>query len=262
MAEKRFHGLAALLAGAAMATFPMSALAQSDQTYQFDLQAQDLGDALRSVAAKAGWELYASAEDVNGVPAPRLEGALTARQAIERLLAGTNLRARFRDRAVIIRGRSQTAGSVTDGDDESEIVVTGSRIRGVPPAAPVSTITAEDMRRAGQIDLGEAIRSSPLNFGGGQNPGIGTNQGSANVNVNGGSSVNLLGLGPNATLTLLNGNRMSYTGVNAAVDVSAIPAVAVDRVEIVTDGASAIYGADAVAGVVNVVLRRDYEGVT
>src|SRR3546814_11643949 len=102
-----------------MATFPMPALAQSDQTYQFDLQAQDLGDALRSVAAKAGWELYASAEDVNGVPAPRLEGALTARQAIERLLADTNLRARFRDGAVIIRGRS--AAIATAGSEERRV---------------------------------------------------------------------------------------------------------------------------------------------
>src|SRR3546814_622407 len=118
MAVKRFQRLAVLLAGAAMATFPMPALAQSDQTYQFDLQAQDLGDALRSVAAKAGWELYASAEDVNGVPAPRLEGALTARQAIERLLADTNLRARFRDGAVIIRGRS--AAIATADDERSE----------------------------------------------------------------------------------------------------------------------------------------------
>ncbi|OUC56912.1 outer membrane receptor protein [Sphingobium sp. GW456-12-10-14-TSB1] len=241
---------------------PTVAHAQDDRAYHFDLPAQDLGDALRSVAARAGWELYASADDINGIAAPRLEGTLTARQAIERLLAGSNLTARFTKGGVIIRGRSQAAEAVTNGNGESEIVVTGSRIRGVPPAAPVSTITSDDMRRAGQTDLGEAIRSSPLNFGGGQNPGIGTNQGSANVNVNGGSSVNLLGLGPNATLTLLNGNRMSYTGVNAAVDVSAIPAVAVDRVEIVTDGASAIYGADAVAGVVNVVLRRDYEGVT
>lgn len=262
MTAKTIRMTAALLASVASATMPGVASAQNDQAYQFDLPAQDLGDALRSVAARAGWELYAQADEINGVVAPRLQGTLTPRQAIERLLAGTGLTARFTRNGVIIRGRSQAAEAVTQDDGGSEIVVTGSRIRGVPPAAPVSTISSEDMRRAGQTDLGEAIRSSPLNFGGGQNPGIGTNQGSTNVNVNGGSSVNLLGLGPNATLTLLNGNRMSYTGVNAAVDVSAIPAVAVDRVEIVADGASAIYGADAVAGVVNVVLRRDYEGVT
>lgn len=260
MTGKRVRSIAILLAGAACAAMPAAALAQDRETRQFDLPAQELGDALRTVAAAAGWELYASAEDVNGVTAPRLQGRLTARQAIERLLAGTALRARFTKGAVIIRGREQ-AEVDNAASDKSEIIVTGSRIRGAPPSVPVVQITSQDIRRAGQSDLGEVVRSSPLNFGGGQNPGIGTSQGSANENVNGASSVNLFGLGPNATLTLLNGNRLSYTGVNAAIDISAIPAVAVEQVEIVADGASAIYGADAVAGVVNVILRRNYEGL-
>ena len=60
----------------------------------------------------------------------------------------------------------------------------------------------------------------------------------------------------------LNGNRFAYSGTNSVIDVSAIPVAAVERIEIVTDGASAIYGADAVAGVVNILLRKDYEGFT
>lgn len=250
----------ALLAGVAGVGLPSVALAQDREVYQFDLPAQDLGDALRAVAARAGWELYASADDINGVEAPRLHGALTARQAIEQLLAGTNLSARFPKGAVIIRGRADAAASA--GAASTDIVVTGSRILGAPSSAPVMRVTSEDMRRAGQSDLGEALRSSPLNFAGGQSPGIGTNQGSANVNVNGSSSANLFGLGPNATLTLLNGNRLSYTGINAGVDISSIPAIAVDRIEIVADGSSAIYGSDAVAGVVNVLLRRNYQGLS
>src|SRR5690606_28265351 len=79
--------------------------------------------------------------------------------------------------------------------------------------------------------------------------------------VTGGSSLNLRGLGPDATLTLLNGRRLAYGGVVHAVDIGAIPVEAVDRVEIVPDGASAIYGSDAVGGVGNVVLKRDYQGV-
>src|SRR5690606_39717167 len=66
--------------------------------------------------------------------------------------------------------------------------------------------------------------------------------------VTGGSSLNLRGLGPDATLTLLNGRRMAYSGFVQAVDIGAIPVEAVDRVEIVADGASAIYGSDAVGG--------------
>ncbi|RIA44297.1 TonB-dependent receptor-like protein [Hephaestia caeni] len=261
MAPNRIHVIAVLMASAAgvLATVPASA--SDRQVYQFDLPAQNLGDALRTVAAKAGLELYARADDVNNIPAARLQARMTAREAIERLLAGTNLRARFDKGAVIIRGRP-TQKSESDSAAQTDIVVTGSRIQGGKVAAPVTTVTSADIRKAGHADLGEVMRSLPLNFAGGQSPGIGTDQGSANTNVNGASSVNLLGLGPNATLTLLDGNRLSYTGVNAAVDISAIPVAAVDRIEIVADGASAIYGADAVAGVVNVRLRRDYNGAS
>ncbi|KAK0351360.1 hypothetical protein LTR94_025263, partial [Friedmanniomyces endolithicus] len=81
------------------------------------------------------------------------------------------------------------------------------------------------------------------------------------VDVGGGSSINLRGLGSDATLTLLNGRRLAYTAVRQSVDVSGIPVSAVDRIEVVPDGASAIYGSDAVAGVANVILRRDYDGL-
>jgi outer membrane receptor protein involved in Fe transport len=74
--------------------------------------------------------------------------------------------------------------------------------------------------------------------------------------------LNLRGLGPDATLTLLNGHRMSYGGFAQAVDIGTIPLEAVERLEIVPDGASAIYGSDAVGGVANVILRRDFHGVT
>lgn len=264
MAGRRVFVVMALLAGVTGVGLPSVAAAQEREVYQFDLPAQDLGDALRAVAARAGWELYASADDVNGIVAPRLQGALTARQAIEQLLAGTNLSVRFVKGAVIIRGRSEPAEAASEGESKSDIVVTGSRIRGAPPAAPVTTITAADIRDAGQSDLGEVARSLPQNFGGGQNPGIGNTQGAGveNANVNSASTFNLRGIGPNATLTLLNGNRLSYSGVSAAIDVSTIPVAAVDRVEIVADGASAIYGADAVAGVVNIILKRDYQGLS
>lgn len=80
--------------------------------------------------------------------------------------------------------------------------------------------------------------------------------------MNSASSANLRGLGADATLTLLNGHRLPYDSALQGVDISAIPLAAVDRIEILPDGASAIYGSDAVGGVVNVVLRRDFEGVT
>ncbi len=145
------------------------------------------------------------------------------------------------------------------------IEVTGTRIRGGATPSPVVTLGSERIREEGFADLGEVVRSLPQNFGGGQNPGVGSGgfsgAGLANQNVTGGASLNLRGLGPDATLTLLNGRRMAYSGFVQAVDISAIPVEAVDRIEVVADGASAIYGSDAVGGVGNVILRRDFDGV-
>lgn len=259
----KYRFVMALMAGAALGCLPAAAQAQQQDKIAFDLPAQDLGDALRSVAARGAIELYAAADDLEGLKAPRLEGSLTTREAIETLLRGTGLVARFEPGAVTIR--SADGRRASDGDAQSDpIVVTGSRIRGAPPAVPVTTVTSEDIRNGGQNDLGEVARSLPQNFGGGQNPGIGSNQGAQNenVNVNGASTFNLRGIGPNATLTLINGNRFAFSGVNSVIDVSAIPVAAVERVEVIGDGASAIYGADAVAGVVNIILRRSYDGLS
>ncbi|MEN5118865.1 TonB-dependent receptor [Luteimonas sp. TWI662] len=146
------------------------------------------------------------------------------------------------------------------------IQVTGTRIRGGTTPSPVVVIGSGRIQEEGFADLGEVIRSVPQNFGGGQNPGVipftVSGAGAQNTNLSGGSALNLRGLGADATLTLLNGRRMAYDGISQAVDISAIPVEAVERVEIVADGASAIYGSDAVGGVGNVILRRDFEGVT
>ena len=260
--SRKSISLAAMMAGAAMALTPATAQAGQQDEQMFNLPTQDLGDALRSVAAQAGIELYASTRDLEGRSSPPLAGKMTAREAIETLLRGTSLTARYDKGAVIIGGRP---GDETPSEAPSEaIIVTGTRIAGAPATVPVIQVSAEDIRNGGQADLGEMARSLPQNFGGGQNPGIGNSQGAPNenANANGASTFNLRGIGPNATLTLLNGNRFAYTGVSSVIDVSAIPVSAVERIEIVTDGASAIYGADAVAGVVNILLKRDYDGVS
>ncbi len=143
------------------------------------------------------------------------------------------------------------------------VTVTGTRIRGGTTPSPVIGIGSEQIRQEGFSDLGEVVRSLPQNFSGGQNPGVVSATGSGNLynqNAGGGSSLNLRGIGPDATLTLLNGRRLAYGGLMQAVDVSAIPVAAVERIDVVADGASAIYGSDAVAGVGNVVLKRDMDG--
>ncbi|MBY8823317.1 TonB-dependent receptor domain-containing protein [Sphingomonas colocasiae] len=223
----------------------------------WNLPAQPLGEALLAIGRATGLEIVFASEDVAGRSAPALNARLGADAAIARLIAGTGLVAEREGDTIVVR---RPANGTASGDD---IVVTGSRIRGAPPASPVIRLTSEDIRNAGQSDLGQTLRAIPQNFNGGQNPGVGGGvRGADNVNVNSGSSPNLRGLGPDATLTLLNGKRMAYGGVSNAIDISAIPVDAVDRVEVVADGASALYGSDAIAGVVNILLKRDYEGVS
>jgi iron complex outermembrane recepter protein len=161
----------------------------------------------------------------------------------------------------VSRENQVQTGTEDSADANEPIVVTGSRIRGAEIASDVITLDQQAIISAGQIDLGEAMRSLPQNFGGGQNPGVGFGAGRSNSNLNAASSANLRGLGPDATLTILNGHRLPYDAASQGVDVSAIPLAAVDRIEVMPDGASALYGSDAVAGVVNVILRRDFDGV-
>ena len=140
--------------------------------------------------------------------------------------------------------------------------MTGTSIVGVAPASPIIRITREQIERAGMATVGEAIRALPQNFNGGQNPGVFGALGGAdgNANLSGASAPNLRGLGAGATLTLVEGHRLAPNGFSGGGDISTIPLSAVERVEVLTDGASAIYGSDAIAGVVNVILRKDFAG--
>ena len=145
-----------------------------------------------------------------------------------------------------------------------EIVVTGTYIRGVSPASPVITVTSADIENSGVSTAGEVLRKLPESFAGGQQSTIGPNgfrgpfQNLANFNYS--DSANLRGFGSDSTLVLINGHRVPVTGIQNSVDISAVPLPAIERIEVVTDGASALYGSDAVGGVVNFVLKKDYAG--
>jgi len=261
---KRRHSMAmlAVLAGTAsglaMTAAPAHAQQSAEQVY--DLPAQPLGEALRAIALASGVNIIAPSSRVAGRTAPALSGRFTPAEAVAILLRGSGLRVRKTAAGLIIERDDSAAQD--DSANASAIVVTGSRIRGAQVASPVIRLDQETLRDTGIADVGEAVRRIPQSFGGGQNPGIGMNVPSGSgADVGGGSSVNLRGLGSDATLTLLNGRRLSYTAVKQSVDVSAIPISAIERIEIVPDGASAIYGSDAVAGAVNIVLRRDYDGL-
>ncbi|MBL4837472.1 MAG: TonB-dependent receptor [Kordiimonadaceae bacterium] len=147
-------------------------------------------------------------------------------------------------------------------DELDEIVITGSHIKGVKSASPVFVFGRTDIEQTGISTIPDFLRTLPQVFGGGQSEttaGLsGANNADQNLSV--GSGINLRGLGTESTLVLLNGHRLAATGVGDFVDVSLFPLTAIERVEVLIDGASALYGSDAVGGVVNFVLRKDYSG--
>jgi outer membrane receptor protein involved in Fe transport len=243
-------------------------------TIDFNLPAGALGAALDALGTQSGLQVNYPPELVAGKRATAVHGRMSWRDALSELLEGTGLDYDVvGGGAVAIRagvgqeGASRSPSTAASGKTSAitnleTVQVTGTRIRGGSTPSPVITIGSEQIQAEGFADLGEVIRSVPQNFNGGQNPGvIGTAGGIGNQNFTGGSSLNLRGLGPDASLTLLNGRRLAYDGFNQALDISAIPVEAVERLEIVPDGASAIYGSDAVGGVANVILRPDYDGV-
>lgn len=147
--------------------------------------------------------------------------------------------------------------------DLSELLqtrITGSHIftPNASPTGPITLIDRKSIARSGAISLEALLQQLPISAG------YAGNQSNAywSANGNGSTNVNLRGLGINRTLVLLDGRRLANggSGANSAVDLNAIPLAMVERIEIFRDGASAIYGADAVAGVVNIITRTGLEG--
>lgn len=256
-------GRSALLAAAAMGGLCLPAMTTAQEPRQaYSIEAVSLSEALTAVSRQSGVEVIFASDAVAGKRVRPLSGSYSAREAIDRLLLGTDLIAEYRDGGFVVRGRTQASVESTDGPAPSvDIVVTGSRIRaGENPSRSLS-VSRNEIVNAGLPDLGGFIRTLPQNFNGGQNPTVFISSG-ANENATNSSTLNLRGLGQDATLTLINGHRVAYDAVSQGVDISSIPLIAVDRVDVVTDGSSAIYGSDAVGGVANVILLRDYEGAS
>ena len=141
-------------------------------------------------------------------------------------------------------------------------VITGSNIKRVDaePVAPVEVITREQIERTGQPTVAEVLRNIPANTGGSYSESF------SNSFARGASGISLRGLGQKATLVLINGRRTGGYGLaqnlqDTFVDLNSIPSSAVERIEVLKDGASAIYGSDAIGGVVNIILRKDFRGV-
>jgi iron complex outermembrane recepter protein len=161
--------------------------------------------------------------------------------------------------------RGAAANAPDDGKTPGleEIVVTGTNITGVEnKTIPLLAFDRDVIDRSGYANISDFINSLPQNVKSGPNSadGILTGIPGSLNNVENSTSANLRGLGASSTLTLVNGHRVAAASLGTGVDLSMIPISAVERIEVLTDGASAVYGADAVGGVVNIILRKDFNG--
>ncbi|WP_084398645.1 TonB-dependent receptor [Henriciella aquimarina] len=297
---KRSRKSVLLMNSAILALWAASALApvmaqDNAKKVEFDIQADTLEDALKSYSLATDRQVMFSTDIVERKAAKPVSGQMTADEALVKLLDGSGLvyEATPSSNVILVRVPQKQAMLIeqprqraqaqpegvrerrpgaeredTEGDDRKrdEITVTGTLIKGIAPeSSPVYEYDRRDILATGAQDLDQFLRTVPQASGAGaSNLATGGFAGDldATANFNSFSStINLRGLGGNATLTLLNGRRLAPSGGAAAfVDVSSIPLSAIQRVEILADGASSIYGSDAIAGVVNFILRDDYEG--
>jgi outer membrane receptor protein involved in Fe transport len=290
-------GVRAWAAGSASAAALLAAGAAAEERTDaamepvaYDIAAQDLADALGAFAIQSHLQLMFDPALVEGRTSPPLQGRYRPAEALARLLEDSGVEAGpAAGDALTLRAAAATSPEGGEDPDPAEdgsppfrapvsgadrapaasgepevITVTGTHIRGVAPVgSQLFVIDREELDRLGVGTVQDAVRTLPQNFGG----GVGgedrrINTGGAPVNTSGGAGVNLRGLGGDSTLVLVNGRRLPQGAAPAGqfVDISTIPLSAVERIEVLPDGASALYGSDAIAGVVNFVLRQDYEG--
>lgn len=286
----RFAPPAAKLAASVLAILASAADAQA--VTEWDLPEQPLAKSLRDIAAQSESNILFDKKLVNSHSAPPLKMKASTEEALSKILQGTGLTYRhLDDKTVTIQlastdplsstsavgrsdGRIRLAqaepGEVAsrrrtlDGRpliDIEEIIVTGTNIRGIENnTAPITVLSREYIDSTGLGSTIKLIESLPQNFALANQTAITGSITGVSESREQGASINLRGIGEGTTLVLLNGRRLAPGFRSAAVDISSLPLTAIQQVEILTDGASAIYGSDAVGGVVNFILRDDFEG--
>ncbi|MCX7586321.1 TonB-dependent receptor [Phenylobacterium sp. 58.2.17] len=271
MSNRSAIGLAGVSLLALIASSPPALAAPAEPVLSFAIPRGPLEKALTAYATRADIQLLYSPGVVRGLHSEGLTGDFTAKAALAKLLAGTGIVAQESRPGVIVLRIGVVATPLATATTEvaatpsmlDEVVVTGTHIRGVAPgASPVVSVDRDAIDRRGFATVADTLAALPQNFAGLATPAA-TSTGVDTTSQNAGraTTINLRGLGPDATLVLVNGRRMAGAGGRGDLaDVSSIPTAAVERIDVLLDGASALYGADAVAGVVNIILRNDFDG--
>ncbi len=260
---------------------PTVAHAQAMETRSsFSIPAGDLASAIDAFSRQSGLQILYKPELLSGRRVDAINGSLANQEVLTRLLKGTDVQwervnggtivlkpnaSRRRDEPKAVpSNKSVPADAHTSVQDLEEMVVVGSRLGTSPveSAMPIKVITREDIDRSGAGNIAQALsylsEISLNNTGDSEIGGAGLIGGNTNS-----STVQMRGLPRGTTLVLINGRRAGDSAMFSSTgqfDLSTIPLALVERIEVLPAGASAVYGGDGLAGVVNVVLRRDAQG--
>jgi len=262
---------AALMAGVGFALL-CATPAMAQQRHSFNLPAGDAAARVQALAAEAGVQVIAPNADLAGVRTHAVQGEYTPIEALRQMLAGTGLDVSNNGGTLVVtRGAAPAAAGPAVGEEppEQQLIVTGTRIArtGVDTIQAATVTDSAEIERRGYTNLIQALQDTP-GFAPASNSPLQTSQGNLSIAQ---SYSNFFGLGSQRTLTLVNGRRFvssntaSGIGGSAApgsqVDVNLIPVKLTERIETVAIGGAPIYGSDAIAGTVNFIMRRDYEGL-
>jgi outer membrane receptor protein involved in Fe transport len=255
---------------------------------RFDIPAQSLQAALIQFSRQSGISVVAPARLVGEGHAPAVRGTLTPQEALGRLLAQSGLTVRRASASLYVvappnadvtsghrppsHGPTaapartvirQDAAALEANAAASPIVVTGSRIAAAidyPQPTPVTVVGFDILQRDAKPSIGDTIRELPM-VGLSASPHNSVGAGGIVAGTAGLDTINLRQLGFLRTLVLLDGQRIVQSNISGQVDIGTVPTALIERVDVVTAGASAAWGSDAVAGVVNLVLDKAFDGL-
>lgn len=265
---------AMFLAGAAIASLGTGMVATpawAQAARQYSVPAGDAGDAVQTIAQQSGLQVIAPAADLAGVRTHAIKGSFSAVEALRRMFAGTGLEVvQTAGGAVMVRraAAAQTEQEAPVPAASEDVVVTGSRILrpGFDTLQAATSTDAEEIERRSYTNVLEALQDTP-GFAPAASSQIGTSQGTLGIAQ---SFANFFGLGSQRTLSLVNGRRFvssntvsgsgGSTSPGSQVDLNLIPVGLIERVETVAIGGAPVYGSDAIAGTVNVILKENFEG--
>jgi outer membrane receptor protein involved in Fe transport len=229
------------------------------QPPRIDIPAEDLKTALDAYIKQAGVDLIYQVEDVSGLRSPGVRST-SSNMALDELLKGSGAVAHRDPSGAVIVSRAQElprTEAIAEPSLEA-VIVTGSRVirTGDVSPTPLTIVDATELAATTPSNVPDALNKLPM-FQGSRNQ---RTTGGATINWPG-NFLNLRDFGINRTLILLDGRRVPYTDMSGDVDVNTLPLALMERVDVVTGGASAVYGSDAITGVVNFVLNHRFDGL-